>query len=257
MIPIKDDIPSRSSPLVTYALIGACALGFMVQVFGGSEAALVENYGLIPARVVHPDARVVVRDLVPRRTLFGTQLVPAYRELPPPRISPWLTLLTCMFLHGGWLHFLGNAWFLHIFGDNVEDRLGHLGYLFFYLFTGIASSAIHIFSDPGSTIPTIGASGAISGVMGAYLFLYPKARILTIVPIFFLIQTLILPAPIFLGIWFLFQFAQGVLPVTSMEAGGVAVWAHIGGFVAGLILAMLLAATHRLGPGPTQRSWED
>jgi hypothetical protein len=257
MIPIKDDIPSRCSPLVNYVLIGACTLGFMVQIFGGSEDALVQTYGMIPARVVDPDARIVVRDLVPRRTILGTQLVPVARELPPPRVSPWLTLLTCMFLHGGWLHFLGNAWFLYIFGDNVEDRLGHLGYLIFYLFTGIAASAIHILSDPGSTIPTIGASGAISGVMGAYFLLYPQARILTIVPIFLLIQTIILPAPIFLGIWFLFQFVQGVLPVTSAEAGGVAVWAHIGGFAAGVIFTLLFMATHRLGPKPAPRSWED
>ena len=125
-------------------------------------------------------------------------------------------------------------------GDNVEDRLGRWGYLLFYLASGVAASAAHLASDPGSTVPTIGASGAIAGVMGSYFLLYPRARVLTLVPIIYFQQFIVLPAPIFLGLWFLLQFFQGALASTSAESGGVAWWAHIGGFLAGLGVTLLL-----------------
>jgi membrane associated rhomboid family serine protease len=139
-------------------------------------------------------------------------------------------------------------WFLYIFGDNVEDRLGHLGYVIFYLGCGIAASFAHYLTDPGSTIPTIGASGAIAGVMGAYLLLYPHASVLALVPLGFLIQTMVIPAPFFLGLWFLMQLLQGSFAVGTAEAEGVAWWAHIGGFAAGFAIAWLLGATGQTKP---------
>jgi membrane associated rhomboid family serine protease len=141
-------------------------------------------------------------------------------------------------------------WFLHIFGDNVEDRLGHIGYFVFYLGCGVAASAAHLFTNASSTIPTIGASGAIAGVMGGYMLLYPHARVLTLVPIFFIIEIMVLPAHVFLGIWFLLQFFQGTLSISATEASGVAWWAHIGGFAAGLLALHLLRKAGALGPEP-------
>jgi membrane associated rhomboid family serine protease len=129
-------------------------------------------------------------------------------------------------------------WFLHIFGDNVEDRLGHVTYLLFYLLAGLAASLVHLVSGPNSTIPTVGASGAIAGVMGGYFVLYPHSRVLAAVPIFVFIQILVLPAPLFLGVWFLLQFFQGSFAIGGMEAGGVAWWAHVGGFVAGVVMVL-------------------
>ena len=146
------------------------------------------------------------------------------------------------------MHFLGNMWFLYIFGDNVEDRLGHTAYLIFYVAAGAAASLVHFASDPSSTVPTIGASGAIAGVMGAYMFLYPKAQVVTLIPIIIIIQIVVLPAPIFLGIWFAIQFFNGVASISNMQATGVAWWAHIGGFVAGAGVALVLNKLHRLRP---------
>jgi membrane associated rhomboid family serine protease len=154
--------------------------------------------------------------------------------------------MTCIFLHGGWMHFLGNMWFLWIFGDNVEDRFGHWGYLAFYLLTGVAASIAHLVTELGSTIPTIGASGAIAGVMGAYLVSYPHARVMTLVPLLYIFYTTVLPAPVFLGIWFVIQFFQGVSQITAVETEGVAWWAHIGGFAVGAGLTWLLDRAHVL-----------
>jgi membrane associated rhomboid family serine protease len=165
-------------------------------------------------------------------------------------VPGWATLLTCTFLHGGWFHFLGNMWFLWIFGDNVEDRLGHGGYLLFYLASGIGASVVHLATGPGSTVPTIGASGAIAGVMGAYLLLYPRSRVLVLVPIVFVFQFFVFPAAVFLGLWFVWQLFQGALAVGAVQAGGVAWWAHVGGFVVGLVVVAALRATGRLGPEP-------
>ena len=146
------------------------------------------------------------------------------------------------------MHFFGNMWFLWIFGDNVEDRYGHFGYLIFYLLCGVAASAAHYLAGPTSMIPTIGASGAIAGVMGAYLFLYPRARVLTLVPLVVILQVLSVPAPLFLGFWFLMQFYQGAVAAASGAAGGVAWWAHIGGFVVGLVLTWMLGRKQKLKP---------
>jgi hypothetical protein len=150
-----------------------------------------------------------------------------------------------MFLHGGLFHILGNMWFLYIFGDNIEERLGHIRYLFFYLLCGVAAGLVHLFTNWGSKIPTIGASGAISGVMGAYLLLYPHSRILTLLPIFFFIQFVEIPAFVFLGYWFLIQLFSASL--TPKNVGGIAFWAHVGGFVAGFIFVKLFDWAPRIG----------
>jgi membrane associated rhomboid family serine protease len=151
-------------------------------------------------------------------------------------LSGALPLLTSMFLHGGWLHFLGNMLYLWVFGDNIEDRIGHFGFLGFYLTCGLAAAFLHIFTNTASIVPTVGASGAIAGVLGAYLVLFPGARVLTLVPIFFFFQLIELPALVFLGFWFVMQFFSGAMSLAAGEQqmGGTAWWAHIGGFVTGI-----------------------
>jgi membrane associated rhomboid family serine protease len=259
MIPLRDNIPTRTTPIINYAVIAMCGLVFFAQL-GQSpdEPSLVERYGMIPARISDPDKPVEIPKLEERiverpvRTPHGVQLVrervqvEVRKPAAASAVAPVLTLLTCIFLHGGWLHFLGNMWFLFIFGDNVEDRFGHLGYVLFYLGCGVAASLAHLWSDPGSTMPTIGASGAIAGVMGAYLVSYPHARVLTLVPILFFLEIVVLPAPLFLGVWFVIQFFQGVASIVA--ATGVAWWAHIGGFVAGAAVVWLLDRLHALRP---------
>lgn len=241
MIPLRDSIPSRTTPYVNYVILAICSVVFLAQFTskdGGNT--LVEQYGMVPARVSDPDTKAVIRQKVLRQTPAGVQPVVIEHELAPSAIAPVLTILTCMFLHGGWMHFLGNMWFLYIFGDNVEDRLGHFGFLLLYLGTGIIASLAHYFTGPESPVPTIGASGAIAGVMGAYAWLYPHARVLAILPLIIIMQTFVLPAPIFLGIWFAFQMYSGIAAAAAGTAVGVAWWAHIGGFVAGAAVALLV-----------------
>jgi membrane associated rhomboid family serine protease len=211
MIPLRDDIRSEKRPYVTWALIGACAAAFayqMLREYSNPKAGdlLVAAYGMVPRDIVH-----------------GRHL--------------W-TLLTSMFLHGGIFHFLGNMLYLWIFGDNVEDAFGRIPYLLAYLFTGLVGSLLQLLIHPGSSIPTIGASGAISGVMGAYFVLFPRARVLTAVPIFFFLRIISIPAPILLGFWILLQMLQGCGSAPSM-GGGVAYFAHIGGFVSGLLIGLV------------------
>jgi len=250
MIPLRDNIPSRTAPIVNYLMIAVCGLAFFAQLADQTDGVdhLVENLGLIPARVLHPDETIVVPEVKLVRGYYGVERQVVERELPPPVVSPWLTLFTCIFLHGGWMHFLGNMWFLHIFGDNVEDRFGHFGYLLLYLGCGVAASLAHLAFNSTSTMPTIGASGAIAGVMGAYLWLYPRANVLTLVPIIFFFQIMVIPAPVFLVIWFVLQFFEGAFSVTAGQAGGVAWWAHVGGFAAGFLVALLLDRSHHLRP---------
>jgi membrane associated rhomboid family serine protease len=251
MIPLKDNIPSRTFPGVNYGLIAITALAFVGQLMelGETGSTLVERYGMIPKRVWQPESAIYLPEVVP----VGSELVLREREAERPPFTPWFTLLTCIFLHGGWMHFLGNMWFLFIFGDNVEDRVGHVGYLLFYVFCGVAASAAHLFTNPGSYVPTIGASGAIAGVMGAYFLLYPRAMVLSVVPLFFFLQMVVLPAPVFLGVWFVIQFFQGAADITSTQTGGVAWWAHIGGFVVGYLIAAALRATGETRP-PVQQT---
>ena len=254
MIPLRDNIPSRTTPVVNYAMIGLCGLAFLLQLSTAPRGiSMVERFGMIPARVQNPAAQIMVPDQRIVRTPMGNQIDQFQRPAQPSAVPPLLTLLTCIFLHGGWMHFLGNMWFLHIFGDNVEDRMGHVGYLVFYLAAGVAASLSHLLTNPGSPLPTIGASGAIAGVMGAYMCMYPRAMVLSVIPIFVFLQMIVLPAPIFLGIWFAMQFFQGVSSITSAPTSGVAWWAHIGGFIMGIVVAKGLDLTHHLNPAVTER----
>jgi membrane associated rhomboid family serine protease len=261
MIPLRDNIPSRTTPVVNYAVIAICTVVFLLQVVQSDDPMhpkIVERFGMIPARISTPGepVEIVVDQQVARSPdgrVFvhpdGTPVIEVTkREAAPSAVPALLTLLTCTFLHGGWLHFLGNMWFLYVFGDNVEDRLGHLAFLIFYLLGGVAASLAHFVSQPFSPIPTLGASGAIAAVMGAYMVLYPHARVLTLIPIFIFIQLLWLPAPFFLGIWFLIQLVQGLGSFTVTEGAGVAWWAHIGGFALGALGAWLMHQTHHDRP---------
>jgi membrane associated rhomboid family serine protease len=209
-IPLKDENPTRITPFVNYLLVTANALVFL---YGATlplraQNAVALTYGTVPVRFAH---------------LFAGH---GHAD------STLLTLLTSMFLHNGLAHLLGNMLFLWIFGDNVEEFFGHAGYLAFYLFCGAASGLTHILFNFHSTVPAVGASGAISGVMGAYILLFPRARILTLVLIFLVP----LPAFIILGYWFVLQFAAGVSSFGAAAIGGVAWWAHIGGFLTGLLI---------------------
>ncbi len=242
MIPLRDSITAERTPLVNYAMIAICSVVFFSQVTaedGGK--AIIESFALVPLRLAEPEAEVTLTFEQPVRTSRGIEMVRQSETLASPLIPPWLTVLTCMFLHGGWMHFIGNMWFLYIFGDNVEDRFGHLGYFVMYLGTGIAAGLAHAVTDWGSPIPTIGASGAIAGVMGAYALLYPHARVLAVLPIFIVLHTFVLPAPVFLGIWFAWQIFSGMS--SSGLTSGVAWWAHIGGFVAGAGVALIVRVT--------------
>jgi len=212
MIPLRDNIRSRKVPVVNYVLIGANILAFLFELgLGPNLEAFFHVFGLVPDRVI------------------GI-------ALNAPGYIHWalIPFITSIFLHAGWLHLVGNMLFLYIFGDNVEGTLGHVRYLVFYLACGLAASLTHLVSVPSSTVPTVGASGAVAGVLGAYFLLFPGARVLTLVPIFFFVQIIEIPAFIFLGIWFLIQFLSGSLSLfASQQTAGVAWWAHIGGFVAG------------------------
>jgi rhomboid family protein len=200
MIPLRDVIPSRTTPFVTMGLIALNAVVFLYQ-------------QMLP-------------DIELRRFVASYGLIPAYFD--------WVSLLTSMFLHGGWGHFLGNMLYLWIFGDNVEDRVGHGRYVVFYLGCGAVAALAQTMVNPDSMIPMIGASGAISGVLGAYLVMFPHSRVLTLVPIFVVIEIIEIPAVVLLGIWFLMQLLSGVGSLGQQNVGGVAFWAHAAGFVAGL-----------------------
>jgi membrane associated rhomboid family serine protease len=229
MFPLRDTIPRERAPVVTVLLIVASVAAFAFELSLAPErlGALIELNGLVPRRYTDPGWA--------RATGF-------------PGADPW-PFLTSMFLHGGWLHLLSNVWTLWIFGDNVEDRLGPLRYLAFYLLAGLAAGAVHVLTSPLSAIPTIGASGAIAGVMGAYLVLHPRGHVITLVPVLFYPVFVRLPAVLFLGLWFLLQVLSGAGTVGSTELGGVAWWAHVGGFVAGILLLFALRPSHPPGPG--------
>jgi membrane associated rhomboid family serine protease len=215
MIPIRDTIPSRHYPAVNVLLIAVNIFFYLVELSQGEALnRFIYTYGLVPAR-------------------YSVHEIALHFSLS----QQFLSFISFMFLHGSFWHLLGNMWFLYIFGDNVEDRLGHLRYLFFYLLCGISSALTHLFFNLDSMMPTIGASGAIAGVMGAYFILYPRSRIVTLIPIIFIPYFIELPAAIFLGIWLFMQFISATL--TSVEAGNIAWWAHIGGFIFGALFLKL------------------
>jgi membrane associated rhomboid family serine protease len=211
MIPIRDTIQSKNYPVVNTVIIATNVLFYLVQTAQGEGLnQFIFTYGLVPARYSIPE--------IASYFTFGQQVI---------------SFFSFMFLHGGFWHLLGNMWCLYIFGDNVEDRLGSIRYLLFYILCGLASGLFHLFINWHSKVPTIGASGAIAGVMGAYLLLYPKSKILTLIPIFFIPYFLELRAFFFIGIWFMLQFISAA--GSSSQLGGVAWWAHIGGFIFGII----------------------
>ena len=245
MIPIRDNIPSSTTPFVNYIVIAICSWAFLNQLRAEPEGSIAESYGMVPARLsADADEPIITERPAIVQTRRGLERVLVRQELAPAAVAPALTFITCMFLHGGWMHFLGNMWFLYIFGDNVEDRAGHLGYAVLYLGTGVLAGLAHYVTAPGSTIPTIGASGAIAGVMGAYFYWYPHAKVQAVLPIIILLQTFVVPAPLFLGIWFVMQTFSGVRSLGGEAVGGVAWWAHIGGFVAGAAVAFALGRAH-------------
>ncbi len=219
MIPIKDFNPSRSTPVVTILIIVACSIVFLYEV-------------LLP-----PDIReVFIRmfAVIPFEVMHGV-------DIPPPDpLTPYGNLISYQYLHGGFLHIFGNMLFLWVFGDNVEDRLGKLKYFIFYTVCGISAAVIQSLVYPNSNIPLIGASGAISGVLGAYAVMFPRAQILTLIFIFFFIDVIVLPASLWIGIWFLMQFMSALISVNHLSMGGVAWFAHIGGFITGIILVKML-----------------
>jgi membrane associated rhomboid family serine protease len=217
MIPLRDTIPSYRFPIVTVGVIGVNVLVFLMEI-NLSPAALehfFQTWGIVPLRFTHP-----------RFQSAGN----------------YLTLLSSMFMHGGWMHIIGNMWSLWIFGDNVEDRMGRSAFLLFYLLSGLAAGAIHVVTNSASTVPTVGASGAIAGVMGAYLLLFPHSTVMALVPVFVFLHVVEVPAVLFLGFWFLLQLFSGTLSLAAAgtQAGGVAWWAHIGGFVVGFLWAVPL-----------------
>jgi membrane associated rhomboid family serine protease len=213
MIPLHDDNPTKIFPVLTIAFIVICTLVFLWEVsLGPAMQQAVFTYGAIPAVVV------------------GGKYMPPQMDMIPS----WLTVFTSMFMHGGWMHLIGNMLYLWIFGNNVEDAMGHVRFVIFYLLCGVLAFLAHAMGDTSSQIPTVGASGAISGVLGAYLLLHPRARVLVLIPLGFFIYTTRLPAALVLGFWFVLQLINS--SATSGGQGGVAWGAHIGGFVAGMAL---------------------
>ncbi len=213
MIPLYDTVRSHRFPLVNWLLIAVNVLVFLYENSLSTSALdrLTTVWGLVPANLMaHP-------------------------------ATAWITIFTAMFLHGGWFHILSNMWVLFIFGDNVEERMGHGGYLIFYLLSGVAAGLLQSLVLQSSRVPMIGASGAIAGVLGAYLVLYPRARIASLVPILFIFTIIEIPATIFLLFWFVSQLFSGWLAIGSSAGSGVAWWAHVGGFLFGVVAVVFFA----------------
>jgi membrane associated rhomboid family serine protease len=229
MFPIRDENPHFLTPYVTYGIIALNALSWLLVQGLGRDPALATSVctlGLIPGDLLGTIAPGTRFQVGPEAMCILSGDGPAY------------TLVTSMFLHGGWLHILGNMWFMWIFGGNVEDSMGHVRFAVFYLLSGLAAAAAQIISNPESGIPMVGASGAIGGVMGAYILLYPRVNVLMLVFLGFFVTTFTVPAVFMLGYWLLLQVIGGVGSIGA-QGGGVAFWAHIGGFVAGALLVLL------------------
>lgn len=223
MIPLRDENPSATVPLVTRGLIGLNLAVFVYEVLlGPGLRSFLFEWGFVPARLT---------------------LAVRYGDLP--LLPAALPVLTSMFLHGGWSHLIGNLWYLWIFGDNVEDVLGHAGFLVFYLLCGVVATLLHYLTGPVAEVPTVGASGAIAAVLGAYVVAFPRARVFTLLPLFPFFRVVPLPAFFLLGLWFLFQFVLGLGALDTSGSGGIAFWAHIGGFAAGLLVMRVFIVRRR------------
>jgi membrane associated rhomboid family serine protease len=253
MIPYHDENETVRPAYVTVTLIALCSLVWLFVQGAGSEQLLVTSVctlGLIPGELT--------------QTLQAGMAFPMSDRLscvinPGPQ---YLNVVTSMFLHGGWMHLIGNMWFLWLFGNNVEDSMTRPRFIAFYLLCGLAAALAQVLAEPTSFIPMVGASGAISGVMGAYLVLYPRARVFTLLPLGFFITTIALPAWVMLIYWMAIQIFGGLAESVSEQGGGVAFWAHVGGFVAGVVLIKLFAKTNRVQAHEAHRyrpqrvSWE-
>lgn len=220
MIPLKTTIPTRKIPFITIVLILVNIIVFLYEI---SLQSQVNN--LLQVAAVIP-ARYFVQETV--------------------SLTYFWPLFSSMFLHGSWMHLISNIWFLWIFGCGIEDRMGHINFLIFYLLCGIIANIVHIFINANSLIPVIGASGAIAGVLGAYMFLFPSSRVTTLVPIFFFISIVRIPAFFFLGYWFFLQFLNGLATIgQTRHIGGIAWWVHIGGFISGILLLLAFVKRRR------------
>jgi len=224
MIPLRDANPSRTVPFVNYTIIGVNVLAFFFELSQGRRLDnFIFAFGVVPARFLYD--------------LNGLDL----------GLLTFTPFVTSMFFHGGWMHLIGNMLFLHVFGDNVEDRVGHARYVIFYLLAGFAAALTQTLINPHSEVPMIGASGAIAGVLGGYVLIFPKAKVAALVPFFGFLQIVEIQALYFLGFWFLMQIFSGLLSLgIAGDAGGIAWWAHIGGFAAGVVMIPIMK----------KRSWQ-
>ena len=225
MFPLRDENPSLTVPVVTRALIAINVMVFIYELtLGAGLNGFVLRFALVPRSF--------------ELALHGLE----------PLSAAAIPLFSSLFLNGGWLHLIGNMWYLWIFGDNIEDRLGHLWFALFYVAGGVFAGLIHVFTNAGSNLPTVGASGAIAAVLGAYAAAFPRARVITLLPLFPVFPVVPIPAVFMLGFWFLMQFASGALALGSSMSGGVAWWAHIGGFAFGYAIMMVTSAVSRERP---------
>jgi membrane associated rhomboid family serine protease len=257
VFPLKDNIPNERFPLVTVAIVAINVVVYLLSIrhggsfFGGPTDSTAVHYGAIPYELTHPGDHC---DLVAAATTEGGAVAcqgqPGVSGSPPSQPPTWETIFTSMFLHGGFLHIFGNMLFLAIFGPNVEEAMGRIRYVAFYLLGGLAALAAQVAIGPGSTAPTLGASGAIAAVLGGYILLYPRARILSLVLIIFFVTIVELPAVFLIGFWFLTQLYYGAAGLSDPvgSGGGVAYYAHIGGFLFGLALIGLFARQRRSAP---------
>jgi len=270
VFPIKDNIPTDRFPVVTVALILINVVVFLglqgVKGFSSVDDTTVVKYGAIPYELTHPGKHCGLGDRVTATGKLitsengsvaceGTTVDTAegkteIRSISGSEPSTWLTILTAMFMHGGFLHIIGNMLFLWIFGNNVEDSMGPLKFVAFYLLSGVAALALQVAFSPDSTVPTIGASGAVAGVLGGYILLYPRARVLTLIFIIFFVTLIEVPAVVMLGLWFLQQIYFGAADLSDPTGGGVAYFAHVGGFAFGLIFIRAFATRIRRTPEP-------
>jgi len=252
VFPIRDNIPTGGFPVITVLIIAINVAVFLFfqhpTGFNSVDNEKVVDYGAIPYEVTHPGKECAIADNVQALVCEGQ---PGVTGEAPSQPSTWLTIFTAMFMHGGFLHIAGNMLFLWIFGNNVEDSMGRLKFVLFYVLGGLAALGLQIAVDPSATVPTIGASGAIAAVLGGYLLLFPRARVVTVVFLLVFFAVIELPAILFLGIWIVQQLLFGAADLAQPTGGGggVAYFAHIGGFAFGL-LAIKLFATRRKEPEP-------